>query len=64
MLEVQKVAMTEMPVVRQTPQLVELTPKEQRLLYYLRSIAYGSVTVFIQGKQPIRVERALESITL
>ena len=44
-----------------TKNAMEMTEKEQKLLYYLRSIAYGSVTVFMQGSQPVRVERAIES---
>ncbi|MCR4432099.1 MAG: YezD family protein [Tepidanaerobacteraceae bacterium] len=41
-----------------------LTDKEKRLLSFLREINYGEIKIFIQDKQPVRIEEIKKSIKL
>lgn len=42
----------------------KLTEKEKKLVKILRGIDYGEVKIFIQGKQPVRIEELTKSIKL
>ena len=44
--------------------LVKLTEREKRLIEELRKLAYGEVVVYIQDKEPVRIEKRLESVKL
>ncbi|MDR0916601.1 MAG: DUF2292 domain-containing protein [Oscillospiraceae bacterium] len=42
----------------------ELTEKERKLIDYIRNIEYGEIHIFIQSRQPVRVEETKTSILL
>lgn len=42
----------------------KLTEKEKKLVKILREIDYGEVKIFVQGKQPVRIEELTKSIKL
>jgi len=42
----------------------KLTEKEKKLVKILRGIDYGEVKIFVQGKQPVRIEELTKSIKL
>ncbi|MDD5700837.1 MAG: DUF2292 domain-containing protein [Dehalococcoidales bacterium] len=41
-----------------------LSSRENNLIKELRKIQYGSVTIFIQAGNPVRIEKAIESRVL
>lgn len=41
-----------------------LTDKEKKLIQVLRKIDYGEVKIFVQDKQPVRIEEVIKSIKL
>ncbi len=41
-----------------------LTEKEKKLILLLREIDYGDVKIFVQDKQPVRVEEVTRSIKI
>lgn len=41
-----------------------LTQCEANLIRYIRGFAYGHLTIDIQGAQPVRIERGVESVKL
>jgi len=43
----------------------ELTRREQALIEYIRTqMQFGTVTVFVQESQPVRIETAIKSVKL
>ena len=43
---------------------MDLTEKERKLIELLRQIAYGQVVIFLENKQPVRIEMIKESVKL
>lgn len=44
--------------------VAELTEKEKKLIRIIRDTGYGEVKVFVQDKEPVRVEELKKSIKL
>ena len=44
---------------------IELTQRERALIEYIRTqMQFGTVTVFVQESQPVRIETAIKSVKL
>lgn len=43
---------------------IKLSEKEVKLITELRKIQFGQVIIFIEGGQPVRIEKVKESIKL
>jgi len=47
------------------PVVIELTAREADLIRYIRTqMQFGTVTVFVQESQPVRIETAIKSVKL
>ena len=48
-----------------SPVVIELTAREADLIRYIRTqMQFGTVTVFVQESQPVRIETAIKSVKL
>lgn len=48
-----------------SPVVIELTACEADLIRYIRTqMQFGTVTVFVQESQPVRIETAIKSVKL
>ena len=43
---------------------MDITENEQRLIEELRKIGHGQVIIFMEEKQPVRIEKIKESVKL
>ncbi len=43
---------------------LELSEKEKKLITMIRSLGFGEIRIFVQDKQPVRVEEFTKSIKL
>jgi len=43
---------------------MELSDKEQKLIEELRKVPYGQIVIYMENRQPVRIEKIKESVKI